>query len=146
MNIRKISEGDFEAWLEMRKALWPEQADDHQGDISDFFNKKSIDIEEVLVVCKDEWVVGFLEMNIRNFAVGSRYAKVPYVEAWYVREAYRSQGYGRALMEAAEQWSKARGYCEIASDTTTDNERSIRLHKQLGYRETERFVCFLKQL
>ena len=50
------------------------------------------------------------------------------------------------LMKAAEQWAQEKGFSELASDTETSNLKSIAIHKQLGFEETERVVCFLKQL
>ena len=58
----------------------------------------------------------------------------------------RHQGFGRALMEAAEAWAASRGYGALGSDTEIHNAVSIAAHRRLGYREIERHVCFLKQL
>jgi aminoglycoside 6'-N-acetyltransferase I len=38
------------------------------------------------------------------------------------------------------------GYKELASDTEISNTQSIEIHKKLGFKETERVVCFLKKL
>ena len=37
------------------------------------------------------------------------------------------------------------GEMELVSDAEITNTRSIELHKQLGFEETERIVCFLKK-
>ena len=71
---------------------------------------------------------------------------VAYVEAWYVDSDVRRQGIGRALFRAAEDWARAQGLTEIASDAELHNEVSIAAHKAIGYTETDRIVCFLRSL
>ena len=131
----------------MRTALWPESADDNPHEVSAYFAGTSNGIAEAFMLTADDGeLAGFIELNIRNFAEGSRSPKVPYVEGWFVRPDYRGKGYGKALMRHAESWAVDKGFDELASDTTPDNARSIALHKQLGFEETERVVCFLKKL
>ena len=71
---------------------------------------------------------------------------MPYVEGWFVRDAFRNRGLGTALMQRAEEWARALGHAELASDAELDNAQSIAVHKRLGFEETERVVCFLKRL
>lgn len=144
--IRTATVADTAAWSAMRTALWPDTDDDHRAEIRAYFSGTSTDIVEVYVVEVEAELVGFMELNIRNFAEGSRSPRLPYVEAWYICPEHQNQGYGRQLMLRAEEWAVAQGYTELASDTEIDNERSIALHKALGFTETERVVCFLKRL
>ncbi|MCU7845660.1 MAG: GNAT family N-acetyltransferase [Candidatus Thiodiazotropha sp. (ex Monitilora ramsayi)] len=147
MKIRTAKACDRKEWAEMRSLLWPDSADGHVAEIKEYFSGKSIDIVEAFVVEDEEGALsGFMELNIRNFAEGSRSPRLPYVEAWFVRADYRGRGYGKALMRHAEKWAIERGYQELASDTEIENTKSIAIHKQLGFIETERVVCFLKKL
>ena len=146
MQIRKATENDIEQWSQMRTALWPDTPDHHIREINDYFAGDSIDIVEVYIAELDKMCIGFIELNIRNFAEGSRQSQVPYVEGWYIKPEYQNKGYGKALMQQAEQWATTLGYKELASDTQWDNEKSIAMHKNMGYKETERVVCFLKTL
>ncbi|MES9992821.1 MAG: aminoglycoside 6'-N-acetyltransferase [Candidatus Thiodiazotropha sp.] len=146
MKIREIENNDLERWSEMRTSLWPKTDDAHLAEIKAFFDGISIDVEQVYVAIIDETAVGFIELNIREFAEGSRRPKVPYVEAWYVDSEYRGRGYGKQLMLRAEKWAIDQGFNELASDTEIDNHISIAMHTHLGFKETERVVCFLKQL
>jgi aminoglycoside 6'-N-acetyltransferase I len=146
MTIRKIGIDDSQIWIRFRSELWPQSADNHADEIADFFAGSSMDIEEVFVVENDDGkVVGFIELNTREFAEGSRHPLVPYVEAWFVEKGHRHRGHGRKLMEAAENWARRNGFTELASDAEITNARSIELHKALGFEETERIVCFLKR-
>lgn len=146
MKIRKATQHDTDQWSNMRTALWPDTVDNHRAEIQAYFAGESTDIVETYIAEADNTVIGFLELNIRNFAEGSRRSQVPYVEAWYIKPAFQNKGYGKQLMHYAEQWAQAQGYTELASDTEVDNHKSIAIHQQMGYKETERVVCFLKAL
>jgi len=47
---------------------------------------------------------------------------------------------------AAEDWARAQGCREMASDTWLDNTLSQQAHARLGYAEVERLVHFRKTL
>jgi aminoglycoside 6'-N-acetyltransferase I len=83
-----------------------------------------------------------LELELRSVAEGCDGSPVPYVEAWYVAPEMRRRGAGRALIEAAREWARERGYRELASDTELSNEVSARAHQALGFEEVERAIHF----
>jgi len=145
--IRKVTPDDIAEWCRMRTQLWPDSADDHSEELTRFFNQKSIDIVETYVVDRGLGKLGgFIELNIRNFAEGSRQARVPYIEGWFIDKDLRQKGYGSRLIRQAEVWAKMLGYSELASDAEIDNRVSIQAHLNLGFEEQDRVVCFLKQL
>jgi aminoglycoside 6'-N-acetyltransferase I len=147
MSIRKATSTDKNEWVKMRSQLWPDSSHLHPEQIDNYFDNCSNDIVEALLIENQKaQVVGFIELNIRNFAEGSTEFKIPYVEGWFVRNKFRGLGFGKGLMLAAEQWAKDKGFGEIASDTEIDNHTSIAMHSHLGYTEVERVVCFLKKL
>jgi GNAT superfamily N-acetyltransferase len=53
---------------------------------------------------------------------------VGFVEGWFVREPFRNRGVGRELMRAAEQWARARGCREMASEIV---DRCVHFRKAL---------------
>ena len=71
---------------------------------------------------------------------------VGFIEGWFVYEASRQQGIGRALMRSAEEWARKQGCLEIASDTWIDHEDSQRAHQALGFEVVDRCVHFRKTL
>ncbi|MCU7852664.1 MAG: GNAT family N-acetyltransferase [Candidatus Thiodiazotropha sp. (ex Monitilora ramsayi)] len=146
MIIRKATEKDIHQWSEMRTALWPKTDDGHIAEIKEYFSGSSIDIVQAYIADVGSEIIGFLELNIRNYAEGSRLSKLPYIEAWYIKPEHQGKGYGKLLIQQAEQWAISQGYSELASDTEIDNHRSISIHRHLGFLETERIVCFLKRL
>lgn len=147
MRIRYAKPDDEPALLRMRAALWPHAIDEHAHAISAFFDGKPCFIDQI-VVCENEQrrLVGFAELRVRNYAEGSDNMAVPYVEGWFVEDAYRGQRIGALLIAGAEDWARSLGYSELASDADIDDERSIAAHLALGFREVERSVCFLKKL
>ncbi len=118
--------------------------DDLTGGMREFRTRSD---GEVFVVDRgDGSLAGFVEACSRPYAEGCETSPVGYVEAWYVDEDVRRQGYGRALLQAAEDWARAQGYREMASDALLDNEASHRAHEASGYAEVERIVTFRKDL
>jgi aminoglycoside 6'-N-acetyltransferase I len=58
----------------------------------------------------------------------------------------RGTGVGRALMVAAEEWARAQGFTELASDALLDNSVSHAAHEALGFEVVEKIVVFRKSL
>ncbi len=144
--IREVSENDIDQWSQLRTALWPDTDDAHLAEINSYFAGTSNDMVIVYIAQLEQATIGFLELNLRTCVEGSRNPKVPYVEGWYIRPEQQGRGYGKKLLQQAERWAREKGYAELASDTEIDNRHSISIHKHLGFRETERIVCFVKNL
>jgi aminoglycoside 6'-N-acetyltransferase I len=71
---------------------------------------------------------------------------VGFVEGWFVREEHRGKRIGAALMRAAEDWARAQGCVEMASDALIDNLESESAHKSLGFEVVDQCVHFRKAL
>lgn len=89
---------------------------------------------------------GYIEAGTRNYAEGCDSSPVAYIEAWYVDEELRGQGWGGRLVAAVERWARDKGLRELASGALLDNLPSIAAHKHLGFTEVERQVHFAKRL
>jgi aminoglycoside 6'-N-acetyltransferase I len=146
MKIRPIQLRDKSEWLRMRAALWPESPEDHEPEILQFFTHQS-PIAAVFVADRsDGRLGGFLECGPRAYAEGCLTSPVGYIEGWWVDPDVRGQGVGALLVASAEDWARSQGYTEMASDADLHNEASQRAHRALGYDETQRVVCYRKQL
>lgn len=91
-------------------------------------------------------LAGFLEASVRNYADGAGRTNVGYLEGWYVRPSFRRKGIGKALVKAAEEWARGRGFRHMGSDTWIGNRASHRAHLAMGYREVGRDIHYVKKL
>jgi len=55
------------------------------------------------------------------------------LEGWFVAESHRGRGIGGALLRAADNWARAEGCIDMASDTAIDNLPSQRVHEASGF-------------
>jgi aminoglycoside 6'-N-acetyltransferase I len=145
LEIRRYRDSDWDEWLRMSLALFDGCSEDDLTKGMREFRARS-DGEVFVVDRGDGSLAGFVEAGSRPYAEGCETSPVGYVEAWYIDHDVRRQGYGRALLQAAEEWARAQGYREMASDALLDNEISHRAHKASGYSEVERIVTFRKEL
>jgi len=92
-------------------------------------------------------LIGFAEVGLRSHANGCDGARpVGFLEGWFVARGFRRQRVGARLVRAAEQWCKAQGCREMASDTWASHRLSIAAHRALGYEVDGRYVNFRKSL
>ena len=145
MRAREFREADWGEWLRMSRALFPHgSVAEHETDMRRFRARE--DAAVFIVERPDGSVCGYVEVGSRPYADGCESSPVGYIEAWYVDPDVRRGGYGRALLEAAEEWARGRGYREMASDALLDNTVSHEAHKRSGYDEVDRVVQFRKPL
>ena len=144
-NPRPVEPHDHAEWVRMRAAL--------HGPSDDHARETRLIIEGgwgpygVFVVPRPAGgLCGYIEVGERAYADGCDSSPVGYIESWWVDEDVRGSGVGAALMAAAEEWARARGRSEIASDALLDNLHSHAAHRALGYEEVERLVVFRKDL
>jgi len=144
ITIRRVTQEDKAEWLRMRKGVWPEAPDDYLDyDMDDVLSSEK---DAVFFAMVEEIPGGMIEAHLRESAEGCFSSPVGYIEAWFVDENLRGTGIAGALTQAAEDWARENGCTDKASDTSLDNERSIRPHVKMGYYEVERLVHFVKKL
>lgn len=146
MKIRLLQPNDTVEWLRLRHALWPHQTPaqnaQEMGDIRANFAQMPVFVAE----WSDGGLCGLVEVAIHDKAPGCKTTRIGYLEAWYVDPAWRRQGVGRQLVEAAEAWALAQGCTEMASDTNAGYPVSPTAHDRLGYAEVGRDIFFRKIL
>ena len=145
MKVRAYRDSDWTEWLRMSVALFPQYtAEDLAAGMRTHRARSDAD---VFVAERDDGsIAGFVEVGAREYADGCETSPVGYVEAWYVDPDVRRSGYGRALLAAAEDWARERGYREMASDAQLGNDGSLTAHLRSGYQEVDRVVQFRKEL
>lgn len=143
MTVRPLQPQDLLAYFQLRTALWPDSAADFEREVSEILNT---DYLASFIAEKAGALVGFAEVSLRSYAEGCDSSPVGYLEGWYVTPEHRKTGVGRRLVQAAEDWARAKGCTEMASDTELHNTQSQQAHARLGYQEVEHMVCFRKSL
>ena len=149
--IRAAQPSDRDQLVEMRVRLWPESSAEEQRQELDVClgGAAPCALPTLLLVAEasDGTLTGFLEAGLRSHADGCDPAQpVGYVEGWFVHDAYRGRGVGAALLRAAEDWARAHGCREMASDALIDNQGSQLAHQALGFAEMDRCVHYRKAL
>lgn len=145
MRIRAFNDSDWPAWLRMSLALFPRTgAADHTAGMLELLSRT--DAAVFIGERPDGTACGFVEVGTRPYVDGCDTSPVGYIEAWYVDPDVRRAGYGRALLAAAEEWARGKGYREMGSDALLDNTVSHEAHERSGYVEVDRVVQFRKAL
>jgi aminoglycoside 6'-N-acetyltransferase I len=149
--VRSAQDSDRNALAQMRALLWPDAGvDEHLRELGAILrNPMTGTLPTAILVSEDEngALIGFLEVGLRSHADGCDPARpVGFVEGWFVQEEFRNRGVGGELMRSAEDWARAQGCLEMASDALIDNEGSHRAHKALGFDVVDRCVHFRKGL
>jgi len=144
--VRPVRAADGDQWRCMREALWPEGVANHASEIQEFFADPSSARNTVLVAEYDGVLVGFVELSLRAYAEGCETSPVAYLEGWFVSNDVRGAGIGRALLRAAEEWARAQGCSEFASDAEADNVASAEAHRACGFDDAGLIRCFRKRL
>ncbi|TAH67132.1 MAG: GNAT family N-acetyltransferase, partial [Anaerolineaceae bacterium] len=129
-------------------ALWPDN--EYEELMDEFMDIIGSDKEECFLYYEDEDTkeyLGFTHVSIRfDYVEGSDSSPVAYLEGIYVLDDYRRRGIAHLLVKRAEEWSRSKGFSEIASDCLLENYFSIDFHKSLGFEEANRLVCFIKRI
>jgi aminoglycoside 6'-N-acetyltransferase I len=149
--VRPARVSDRDALAAMRGSLWPDVSpEEHRRELDALLAGESPGaLPLVILVALDARGApsGFLEVGLRSHADGCDPARpVGYVEGWFVREPTRHRGVGRALMRAAEEWARAHGCREMASDSLIANAAAQRAHEALGFEVVDRCVHYRKAL
>jgi aminoglycoside 6'-N-acetyltransferase I len=134
-------------WSSLRRALRPEGSDTEQlVEMAEFLTQPERFAQ--FVACNSSsQAVGFIVASIRSdYVNGTESSPVAFLEGIYVLPAHRRHGVARALVAAVSGWVLSRGIHEFASDAALENELSHRVHRRLGFIETERVVYFRKAL
>jgi aminoglycoside 6'-N-acetyltransferase I len=149
--IRPPTSADLDAIGGLMAALWPDASPaEHRLDAEALFTgavRSTMPLALFVAENAEGQTIGFVEVGLRSHADGCDGSQpVGFVEGWYVGAEYRGVGVGRALMKTAEEWARAQGCIEMASDTWIDNTGSERAHQALGFEVVDRCVHFRKAL
>ncbi len=144
--VRPLSVTDTEHWLRLRRQLWPNAPlEEHLREMEAVLARPE-EHAVFLSIGDDGHPNGFVEVSLRSCAEGCTTRPVGYIEGWFVEDRARGRGIGRALIDAAEEWARARGCRELASDADIANEAGQQAHRALGFEEVGRSVHYRRAI
>jgi aminoglycoside 6'-N-acetyltransferase I len=149
--IRIAQSSDCDQLARLRHALWPESSvEDHAKELQSILKGKApgtMPLVEMVYQANDGALQAFIEVGLRSHADACNPSQpVGYIEGWYVVDSCRRQGIGTQLLRAAEDWARAQGCKEMASDALLENSVSQQAHQALGYEVVGRSVLYRKSL
>lgn len=145
MQIRRATQADVQAVTALALELWPDHnKEEFAAEFSALLEKSDVCIALAVDVDK---AVGFAQCGVRrDYVEGTDNSPVAYIEGVYVQKDYRMHGVARQLLWHCEQWARAQGLHEIASDCELVNDDSHAFHLHMGFEEANQIVCFVKKL
>jgi aminoglycoside 6'-N-acetyltransferase I len=151
IRIRQGQASDSEQLGQMQASLWPDaSAEEHAREIAPVLEGKprgTLPVAIFVAETADGVLAGFLEVGLRSHADGCDTGQpVGFLEGWFVLESYRKRGIGALLLRSAEDWARAQGCIEMASDTWIDSSLSQQVHEALKFEVVDRCVHYRKTL
>jgi aminoglycoside 6'-N-acetyltransferase I len=146
MSITKVTQDDFNEWLDLALELWPDySAAEMQKILTTILQSP----KEAGFLAKDfnGRAIAFMNLSLRHdYVPDATQSPVAYVEGIYVKEEYRKQGVGTELIRYAEQWALEQECIELALDALLENTAGHEFYAKIGFREVERVVFFIKNV
>ena len=143
--IRKAKMNDLPVLTELALELWRDHAADKM--YYDLGTIMAAGESVFFLAYEEDKPVGFAQCQLRHdYVEGTETSPVGYLEGIYVKEDSRQHGFASQLMKACEDWARAEGCVEFASDCEIDNTESLEFHLKLGFKEANRIICFSKHL
>ena len=141
MIIRQASRADFHDVARLARMLWPACEPE---ELAPLLERP----DAAVFLCEAAGrPVGFAQCQLRrDYVEGCDTSPVGYLEGVFVEESHRREGAARAMVAACQDWARARGCREFASDCELDNTDSLRFHLGIGFEEANRIICFTRRL
>lgn len=146
VEIREMRPEEENAWAQMRAELFRISFDEAKEETEAFLAGDHLTLKIVFVAVIDGKVNAFLEISERTYADGCYDGPVAYMEGWFVGEKARGLGVGKALVDAAIAWAKAKSYPHLASDAELSNLDGHKAHEAVGFEEVDRVVQYRMKL
>jgi ribosomal protein S18 acetylase RimI-like enzyme len=132
MRIRSAVVSDLPAILDVANEvvaedMWVTRGPGQEFEVKDFLDAMTHPDRAVFVAVRNEAIVGLL--RLRPEADGHMHFGM------MVRKAHRRQGAGKALLEAAIDWTVQRKVPELRLAVYAHNVAAIEMYRQTGFRE-----------
>jgi len=104
--------------------------------IEDWFNKKMLDNEPVIVCCDGDLILGYGTFG--RFRPRAAY-QFSVEHSVYVKNGFHRRGIGSLLLETLINLAKKRGYHTLIAGIDAANQSSYEFHRRFGFIEVARF-------
>jgi aminoglycoside 6'-N-acetyltransferase I len=145
MEIQPLSPNNLNYLGRLVPELWPDcNFDEEYEDYKSILTSSN----EICYLAKEQEIyIGFIHVTVRtDYVEGATALPVAYIEALYVQPGYQRLGIGKKLVSAGEEWARQKSCLQLASDTELNNLNGIDFHKKSGFEETNRIICFIKNI
>jgi len=140
--ITAVTDKDERDWAEMCAALWKENTAEQM-----LAERANGTLPNEFLYYADGTPAAFISLSLRHdYVEGTESSPVGYLEAIYVKPAFRGQGIARQLVEFGKSWAKGRGCSEFASDCELHNQASRQFHQKIGFTEANQIICFTMKI
>lgn len=143
--IRQASIEDSNIVAELALLLWPDnEIDELEKDIKESFSSNE---NASFIYFHNDVPAGFAQCGLRrDYVEGTESSPVGYLEGIFIKSEYRMTGIAKQLLKECENWARAQGCSEFASDCELINDESLKFHLNVGFEEANRIICFTKKL
>ena len=143
--IRRASIQDASTVGSLACQLWPDNPLEEMEE--EFASLLSRADAAIFLAEMEGEAIGFAQCQLRrDYVEGTGSSPVGYLEGIFVREEYRRKGIARQLLAECEAWAGDFGCSEFASDCELENVQSLRFHRNVGFEEANRIICFVKKI
>lgn len=143
--IKQALKADTTLLSELAAEFWSSHTADELK--REFDNLLSTETNACFIVYCGGSAVGFAHCSLRfDYVEGSDSSPTGYLEGIYIRQKHRGKGCAKKLLRECEKWAAEKGCRKFASDCEFENSESITFHNKAGFKETNRIVCFIKEL
>ena len=145
MDFTELMKEDVSDVSTLALKLWP---DSLFSELSNEFGVILDSKKDKVFICNEnKTTIAFAHFSLRSdYVEGTKSSPVAYLEGIFVEEDYRKKGIAQQLVQKGISWAKKQGCSEMASDTELENNDSQSFHKNIGFEEANRIVCFNMRL
>ena len=115
-------ERDFDPTLKEKDAIY--------YDLAAFIRADHV---EVLVVEKDQQIIGSGYSRIEKATDYLKHDEYAYLGFMYVAPEFRGQGVNKLIMDGLFEWTKQQGVHEVRLDVYAENAGAIRAYEKVGF-------------
>jgi N-acetylglutamate synthase-like GNAT family acetyltransferase len=139
-NMRQATPGDAPALADLVTQLgYPSRAEQVAARLTTLLTAE----QGLLVAEIGEVVVGVVHVHLMNALQLDNAAEIG---ALAVDSEWRSQGIGRALLQAAEKWATQRGCSTLYVRSNIVRQRAHKFYRQNGFHQVKTSLTFVKEL